>query len=685
MAPFDASILSADGPVAEAIGPAFESRPEQIRMAETVARTMDAHSHLLVEAGTGVGKSFAYLVPAIQRILAHDEVVVVTTNTIALQEQLVTRDIPLLLSTLTPNIARWHGDIRPVLVKGRGNYVSLRRLEMASRRADALLRDEASRISLQQIESWAYDTEDGTRSTLPMLSRQEVWDLARSDADNCMGRKCARYHECFYQSARREAERANLLICNHALFFSDLALRQDGAAILPEYHHVIIDEAHTIEDVASEHFGITLSEGRVGFLLRTLYDSRRRKGYLANLHTMLSAADAHDLVVQAVESTLHAHAVTAAFFESWAQAKSQRRLAGSRIREPNFLPNTLTPVMRDLSLQLSALRERVRNEEDKYELNSYARRAADIAEAAAVIVDQSLNDHVYWAEFQQDARGVRVELCCAPIDIAPVLRKHLFDRTQSVILTSATLSTRAVDRDESPEHAETAFAHIISRLGCEGASALQLGSPFDYARQMALYVDARLPAPGAANNQDHLQALTAAIVRQIDVTGGGAFVLFTSFATLAAVARLLREPLRERNLPLLVHGEDAPRTQLLESFRQSTNAVLLGADSFWQGVDIRGHALRNVIITRLPFDPPDRPLTEARAERLKHAGRDPFREDALPRAIIRFKQGFGRLIRSAEDSGRVVVLDSRLVTARYGRSFLRALPPGVRCLPVDPD
>ncbi len=647
-------------------------------MAEAVARAMAAKSHLLVEAGTGVGKSYAYLVPAITRILAENEVVVVATNTIALQEQLVGKDIPLLVSTLDETVPGWSGQLRPVLVKGRGNYLSIRRLELASRRADVLVRDEESRLSLHQIEDWAMHTEDGSRSTLPSLSRPEVWDLARSDADNCMGRKCPKYNECFYQSARRQAESANLLICNHALFFSDLALREGGASILPDYHHVILDEAHNIEDVASEHFGVHVSEGRVAFLLRQLYDARRRKGYLANLHTLLTASEAHELVTRAIETVLEIHAVAGAFFESWAQARAQRRLRGSRIREPGLVPNTLTPRMRDLAVQLTGIRERVRNEEDRFELNSYVRRATEIADSVAVIVDQSLEGHVYWADINQNPRGVRVELASAPIDVAPVLREHLFSKPVSVTLTSATLSTRAVTDDEAPEHAETAFAHIIARLGCEGASALQLGSPFDYATQMEFYVDRTLPPPGPAADASQADALAEAILRQLDQTQGGAFVLFTSFASLTAAAGRLREPLRERGFPLLVHGQDMPRTQLLEEFRASENSVLLGADSFWQGVDIQGRNLRNVIITRLPFEPPDRPLTEARSESMKQAGRDPFSEDSLPRAIIRFKQGFGRLIRSGTDQGRVVVLDPRIVTARYGRAFLRALPPGVK-------
>jgi ATP-dependent DNA helicase DinG len=688
-----ASLLASDGRVARAMGAGYEPRPEQLRMAEAVSKAMADRGHLLVEAGTGVGKSFAYLVPAMHRCLSAGETVVVATNTIALQEQLVGKDIPLLQGPLAEEDdgSGWHGEVRAVLVKGRGNYVSIRRLKLASQRQDKLLPDAASRRSLHVIEDWAYGTEDGTLSTLPPLERPGVWDKVQSDSGNCMGRRCPHHAECFYQNARRAMEGAKLLVCNHALFFSDLALRARGVGFLPEYQHVILDEAHGVEDAAAEHFGVSLSEGRVHHLLSTLYHPQTGRGYLAQLE--LAAGDIEP-VERAVRLVQEAELAARRLFEDVARLIKFEQNGSARIRRAGAVENPLTEAMNALSIRLRALKDVAKTDADRFELNAYADRAAEIADAAEALVDQSVPGCCYWAEVGQStgARGrsfERVGMACSPIDVAPLLAEHLFTEDHSVILTSATLATRTVKADEPTERAETAFAHVMERLGCVGASTLQLGSPFDYARQVELFVDLSMPDPrggsgggpngggGDAAGESFEDALTARILDHVSATEGGAFVLFTSFRTLYAVADRLEGALESLGYPLFVQGRSGPRGQMLEAFRGVPNGVLLGAASFWQGVDVRGETLRNVIITRLPFEPPDRPLTEARLERIKERGGDPFREDSLPRAVIRFKQGFGRLIRSHGDRGRVVVLDPRLVRASYGRMFREALPAGL--------
>ncbi|MEZ6235032.1 MAG: helicase C-terminal domain-containing protein [Phycisphaerales bacterium] len=743
------SILGPEGLVARALGDRFEHRDEQIRVADAIADAMHARAHLLVEAGTGTGKSFAYLAPAMRRCLDHAETVVVVTNTISLQEQLVAKDIPLLAALLNPpddspadasaddpaNARASRGvpprsdhqpshqplhpsdpafdpndlidptydadgvrlddhkipdtpdkptpAIIPCLVKGRGNYLSIRRLKLASSRQDKLFADPAARRSLHAIEDWAYATTDGTLASLPQLERPAVWDRVQSDSGNCMGRKCPTYRQCFYQNARRAMEKANLLVCNHALFFSDLALRMRGHAFLPRYDHVVIDEAHSAEEVASEHFGLSISEGRVNHLLSTLYSPRAAKGYLAHLALLAGSADDVDSAVRLV---LEADNASRAFFENIASLAGRLGENGGRVRTPPDIPNTLSPAMNELALRLQRLKDQAKLEADKFELNAYADRALEIAQGAAAWLEQSMPESVYWVESARtsDGRSRRLTLACSPVDVGPLLKEHLFARGCSVTLTSATLTTRRVSPDEPAEHAETAFAHTMSRLGCEGAATLQVGSPFDYRAAVELFVDRTMPDPRQLPPREYQQALVKRILHHADATDGGVFVLFTSLAVLASVATMLADPLADRAMPLLVQNRSGTRTEILEAFRREDRAVLLGAASFWQGVDVPGRALRNVIITRLPFDPPDRPLTEARGERIKARAGDPFREESLPRAVIRFKQGFGRLIRSTTDRGRVVVLDPRLMSAAYGRHFLAALPEGVTVHEITP-
>ncbi len=669
--------FSPGGPVAKRLAN-FELRPEQIEMAAAVDRAFEKGEHLIVEAGTGVGKSFAYLIPAIAQV-AKGKKVVISTHTISLQEQLIEKDIPFLRAVSGQEFSA-------VLCKGRSNYLCMRRLEQASRKSLSLFPDPKSGNDLLMIEQWADTTRDGSLSDLPRQPAWQVWDKVCAEQGNCLGRRCKYFDGCFYQASRRRIQNGQILVCNHAMFFADLALRQaGGGSILPKYDFVVLDEGHTVEGVASDHFGLSVSESQVRYLLHSLFASKTSRGFLATLENLDTLAASH-----AVDHAEAAANQTFELLDRWLSSKGPKN---GRVRDKGIINNPLSPALDAVAASLRALANQLAAkskdagerkvvddpqegdklsgaeyeiEKQRFELTSYMNRVNGMSAALNSLLAQDVADAVYWVEAVGKTTR-RLKWTCSPINVAAQLKEFLFEKVKGVVLTSATLSTSSANR-RGGESAD-AFAYLRSRVGVATGKEIQLGSPFDYDKQCTVYLEVGLPPP---DDVDFLGRAMDRAVHYLRQTQGRAFILFTSYAMLDRAARILEPQLAQLGYPLMSQGGTLTRGQLLTRFKNTPNSVLLGTDSFWQGVDVQGDALSNVIIVKLPFEVPDKPLIEARLDAIRERGGNPFAEYSLPEAIIKFKQGFGRLIRSKTDTGIVVVLDKRIVTKAYGKQFLDA-------------
>lgn len=635
-------VLGDGGLVAQSYG-GFEVREQQLKMARAVGAALEGGYHLAVEAGTGVGKSFAYLVPAIDQVIRKKGKVLISTYTITLQQQLINKDLPFLGEILpTPFTA--------CLAKGRSNYLCKRRLKYAMSKQKNLFGDDA--FELIRINDWGRTTEDGSLSELDFMPSGAVWDAVKSEHGNCRGRKCQSFGDCFYWGARRALKNADIIVANHALLFSDLVLKQQTTGILPAYKFVIIDEAHNVEHVAEGHFGIDISNFTITFLLNALYNSRTKKGLLAYGET----DTARDLVKQCYESSKIFFAQIRAWYDH-----SRGETNGRAHRE--FVDDNITEPFRQLRLELGKIAKKIDEENDeKFEYERYIDRCRSLETELKDFLTQPMEENVYWVEVSE-GRRLRTALRSAPIDVGPYVKKCLFDEYGPVVLTSATLSCDGQNEKEG-------FDFFASRIGLEDYEALKLGSPYDYKRQVTLYIEADLPDP---NHEDYLARAAEAIKKYLLKTDGKAFVLFTSYSMLKGMAKRLGEWLEDNRMQLLVQGGGVDRSVLLEEFKEDERSVLFGTDSFWQGVDVPGEALSNVIILRLPFAVPNHPLIQGRIEKIRAEGENPFFKYQLPMAIIKFKQGFGRLIRSKTDTGIVAVLDSRIAKKSYGRQFLSAI------------
>lgn len=703
------AVLSSAGPLAMHLK-GFEARVEQKEMMRNVLEAYNQNHIALIEAGTGTGKSLAYLIPAMLWAIQNKERTVISTNTITLQEQLLIKDIPLLEKILKV-------DIKAVLVKGMHNYVCQRKLEET--RHELLLLSPQEAEELHKIDAWNGSTRDGSRSSLPFAPSPALWDKVAAESDTCNRQQCPYYQQCHFFKARRNAQDAQILIVNHHLLFADLVYRAENIednpkenGLLPNYARLIIDEAHNIEDVATDYFASRLGQldilrymarltaekggkvqGKLPLLKEKLLTHYRQEfsSTLSSIYNRLNIdipGSRRDLILIAnetfssfLEFTKHL-ANSEGQSEESSQGDNKLRILPHHHTHPKWQDSLIpkarqcSQTIRSYAQSLGALLQDIKNLRDPvlddqikgivFEIDALAKRFVHFSDLLESFVsDKPVEGKVRWIEGQTLKTMVNTCLVDANLDISTILVKNLFEKISTIVLCSATLTT------------EKHFAFIRSRLGLT-AEKLKTRivkeycyeSPFNFREQALLAIPTDLPNP---SDPKFMQAASERIWQALQASRGNAFVLFTSYAMLKSCYEVLEQKLKENRFNPLKQG-DENRTVLLDKFKKTDRSVLFGTDSFWEGVDVVGDALRCVIIVKLPFKVPTEPLFQARSESIAANGGDPFRDYSLPQAIVKFKQGFGRLIRNKSDRGCIICLDNRVITKRYGGLFLSSLP-----------
>lgn len=634
----------------------LEHRPEQAQMASAVAAALFKDEPLLFEAGTGVGKSLAYLLPGLIHATDQGRQLIVSTNTISLQEQIETKDLPICRRVFKsdPALARYAGFRSAVLV-GKSNYLCTTRLGHALADRASLFAD-ADYEELQRIAAWAETTDSGLRHDLKPPPRPDVWDVINADSSACSRKHCDG-EKCFYQRARARMRTAQVIIVNHALLFALInaggaqahgASRDTRGVLFPD-DFVVLDEAHTVPEVATNNFGLSLSSYGVDRALKYLFNPRTKRG----LFRKHGGPEAQQLVVDALDAAKQ-------FFDFIATRLLDQR-AIIRIRDQGVAEPMLDGPLGALHRRLAKLADKLEDGRERDELLEQGQRIKGLQAGVTEWLTLGDKGHVYWTE-RSGRKQTIVTLRSAPIDVAPELRKHLFGCNTSVVCTSATLAMGG------------SIEPLAARIGADQAPATAVKSPFDFERHMRVFVATDVPLPTPKEARLSLETLIDYIGFCTAQVHGGSLVLFTSYTDMRAVAQALEPVFQKAGRPFLMQGADLSRTELARQMRTLGNAVLFGTDSFWTGVDVPGKALSQVIVTRLPFDPPTHPITEARCEHIRDGGGNPFNDLTLPDALIKFRQGVGRLIRNKTDRGVVTILDSRVLAKTYGREFLASLP-----------